>query len=158
MINKNLSKAAAESFVVYCLSRRGWWVINANSGVQNMPNVDLVAMKDKVNINIQVKARQDKKRVAFSGFREKGELFNSKDGPKANFLVSVLLNPNDIFSATCFILPIKEAERIGQKHRAQWSATLKRDGGTRKGFPIEIYKEKLGDYQNAWSLLDSNTS
>jgi len=31
-INKQLSKAAGESLVVYKLSRRGWLVVNANSG------------------------------------------------------------------------------------------------------------------------------
>ena len=55
-IDKALSKAAGESYVTYKLARKGWMAVNANSGVANMPNVDLIGLRHDKRITIQIKA------------------------------------------------------------------------------------------------------
>jgi Holliday junction resolvase len=79
-LKKQLSKAAGEAIVTYKLSRQGWLVVNANSGIQNISNLDLIAMKGKKRITIQVKAARDKKHIQLAGkFKSDGRYFNTKE-------------------------------------------------------------------------------
>jgi len=95
-LDKQLSKAAGEALVTYKLSRRGWLVVNTNSGVQNMPNFDLIAMKDDRRVTVQVKSGRDKNKVPLSGvYRENGIYFNTKEGPKADVVAFVRLSPDE---------------------------------------------------------------
>ena len=115
-INKQLSKAAGESLVAYKLSRRGWFVVNANSGVQNMPNFDLIAMKDDRRVTIQVKAAKDSHQVPMAGvYREDGQYYNTKDGPKAYVVAMVRLDPKGE-DDDVFFVPAKEANDIAREY------------------------------------------
>ena len=85
-INKALSRAAGESYVAYKLARNGWMAVNANSGVANMPNVDLICLRDKKRIAVQVKSAKADKSIMLAGtYKADGVYFNAKEGPKADF-------------------------------------------------------------------------
>ena len=131
---KQLSKAAGESFVTYRLSRKGWLVINANSGVQNMPNFDLIAMKDDRRVTVQVKTGRDPSHISMAGtYREDGIYFNTKDGPKADVVAFVRLDPSG--KDDVFFVPVRRANTIA-KALANSEAKIKRARGSSLHFPI----------------------
>ncbi len=132
---KQLSKAAGESLVTYRLSRRGWLVVNANSGVQNMPNFDLIAMKDDHRITVQVKTGRHGFQVALAGnYREDGQYFNTKDGPAADVIAFVRLDPNEE-EDDVFFVPVDVANEI-TRQLAEAGAEEKRSRGSSTRFPV----------------------
>ena len=134
-INKQLSKAAGESLVVYKLSRRGWLVVNANSGVQNMPNFALIAMKEDRRVTIQVKAAKSGHQVPMAGiYREDGRYYNNKDGPKADVVAMVRLDPKGE-DDDVFIVPTEEANDIAREY-GDAHAIEKKKRGSSLNFPM----------------------
>lgn len=134
-INKQLSKAAGESLVAYKLSRRGWLVVNANSGVQNMPNFDLIAMKEDRRVTIQVKAAKSGDQIPMAGiYREDGRYYNAKDGPKADVVAMVRLDPKGE-DDDVFFVPIEEANDIAREY-GDAHAIHKRERGSSLNFPM----------------------
>lgn len=149
------SKAAGEALACYKLARRGWLPVNVNSGVSNMPNLDLIAFKGKRQVTIQVKAAVGKGWTMFSGrAKPEGGYFNTKPGPKAEFAVCIRLEPESD-EAVCYVMPIKTAERLSRQLVREHMKKPKRDGGARElNFPVWIKDTKLAKWREAWHLLD----
>lgn len=157
-LSSSAIKAIGERLVSNELTFRGWTVINANAGEQNAPNIDLIALNKKNRITIQVKcstAKSHKDQHFFGYSGSKGKLFNTKDGPEADFIVSIYVHSPCQYS--CLVLPTKTAERACQKHREYWQDNPKRDGGKRsENFPIFLNLKKddsLEKYADAWELI-----
>ena len=158
---KQLSRAAGEALVVYRLARRGWRAVNANAGFSNMPNLDLIALKEERRITIQVKGATADDNVPLAGsYRPDGRYFNAKEGPPADFVVAVQLHrPAKAelmgLGEACFVLPVDEANRIAREFGEARVRKLKRDGSARSpNFPIWIHASELTQYREAWQLLD----
>lgn len=156
-IAKALSRSAGEAYVAYMLARHGWLAVNANGG-SNMPNVDIVALKGNKRITLQVKAAKADKSIPLAGtFKPDGKYFNTKDGPKADFVVAVML-PRDVkIAPACYIFPAKSANRIANKIGRSIAGKPKRDGSKKSlTFPIWL-KGKDRDYAEkftvAWDKL-----
>jgi hypothetical protein len=139
----SLTKAICENLVIIELLRHGWHAVNLNT-VNNTPNADLIAIKGKKRITIQVKGmdgNEDKTfrhHIAFSrtckGYLIDGEpFFNSKIPSsiqvRADYFVGVTQAKN--VAATFLILPIREAERTARSIAKWWYAVPKRNGGRR---------------------------
>lgn len=147
---KQLSKAAGESYVVYQLARHCWHAAIANAGSAIMPNVDIIAFKGERRITLQVKATRADKAVPLAGMHQPdGHYFNSKDGPKADFIVCVILHRGSDDS-TCCILPVGLAGSLARKFGDERMASPKRDGRQRSAkFPICIRTSELVHYCEA---------
>lgn len=159
--------AIGESIVISELLWRGWAPTNLNQIVSNTPNADILAIKDNKKVSLQVKTSGPNSKSMLqvgNGFKEK--VFNSKEGPVADFIVFVrTFAPRDY---ECYIVPTDEAERVAQITMHDWMNTKKRDGSERTtNFPICIrfepnrnrpnvsnYKEKWSKYIDAWYLLE----
>jgi hypothetical protein len=137
VINKLLSKAAGESLVAYKLSRRGWLVVNANSGVQNMPNFDLIAMKEDRRVTVQVKTAKSPHSVSMAGvYREDGQYYNTKDGPTADVVSLVRLDPTGE-DDDVFFLSAKKANYIAREY-GEARSIGKRKRGSSLNFPMWV--------------------
>ena len=159
--------ALGESIAVTELLWNGWAPANLNQTISNSPNVDLLAIKENTKVSIQVKTSgENSKNMLQVGNGVKDKIFNTKEGPKADFIVFVrILN---IYEHECYVVPVKEAERVAQLTMHDWINTNKRDGSKREGnFPLCIrfepnknrldvsnYKEKWSKYLSAWHLLE----
>lgn len=155
--------AIGESIVITELLWQGWSPVNLNGIIRQAPNVDILAAKGTQQIAIQVKtAGLNSKSMLQLGYKTDGSVFNSKDGPVADYVVFVrLLGHRD---HECYVVPVAEAERVASETAADWSATLKRDGALReKNFPrcirfepnknrpsVSNYKEKWAQYRGVW--------
>ena len=60
----NVTKAICENLVIIELLRRGWHVVNLNA-INNTANADLIAIKGKRRITIQVKGMDGNKDKSF---------------------------------------------------------------------------------------------
>ncbi len=164
-LTPNAVKAIGERIVANELTYRGWLAVNTNSGEENSPNIDIIALKDGKRVTIQVKSTNAKcKNHSYHLGRyqkDDGECyFNTKAGVKADFVVAVyLFSPNNY---SCLITPIKEAESMCQQHGAYWANKPKKDGAQRStNFPIYIeaknaanYGLVIDAYVDAWELLE----
>lgn len=131
---KQLSKAAGEAIVVYKLSRQGWLVVNANSGIQNIPNFDLIAMKGKRNLRIQVKAARGNSHVPLAGkYKLEGRYFNTKKGERADVVAFVALGTDDRYNI--FFVPVNIANRLTRK-LGDGEAKQKKKRGSSLNFPL----------------------
>ena len=159
-IDKALSKAAGESYVTYKLARNGWMAVNANSGVANMPNLDLIGLRHDKRITIQIKAAKADKSIPLAGsYKADGVYFNTKEGPKADFVVSVMIPRDGAASPTCYVFPVDVANRLAQEYGDNWAKVPKRDGTKRSTtFPIWLKGDATSlatNYREAWGLLDT---
>lgn len=158
--------AIGERLVETELLWHNWAPVNLNQAVRQAPNVDILAAKGKHQIAIQIKtAGPNSKSMLQLGYGGDDGIFNTKEGPAANFIVFVRLlgKGNHEF----YVVPVEEAERVARDTWQDWKKTLKRDGSTRKNAPVVIrfepnknrpgvsnYKEKWAQYRDAWELLD----
>lgn len=157
-IAKALSRAAGEAYVSYSLARFGWLAVNTNVGL-NMPNVDIVALKGKRLITIQVKAAKADKSVPLAGsFKADGTYFNSKIGPQADFVVAVAIPRKIEVVPVCYVFPVKAANKLAKKIGNRIAHTKKRDGSQRsQTFPIWLKgkdRSLADDFRNKWEVLD----
>lgn len=152
-IKKILVAPAGEALVTYQLSKEGWFVINANGGVNNMPNFDLMAMNDKQQIvSIQVKSSTTNDANVGSMTGKKIKTINDREGaPKADIVAFVKLCENDDeirYVSAEKIIPIirKYACAYGPKRK--------------KTFPLNIpvwgdgKRLKLDARKKAWKDID----
>lgn len=158
-IDKALSKAAGESYVTYRLAREGWLAVNANSGVANMPNVDLIALKGDKRVTIQIKSAKANRAIPLAGnYKPDGVYFNAKTGPKADFVIAALIHRDKVATPTCYVFPVAVANKVAQTHGRELADTPKRDGSVRSmTFPIWLKGDAVlavADYGEAWGLLD----
>ena len=161
--SSNAIKAIGERIVANELTFRGWIAVNVNSGEENAPNIDLIALKNHKRITIQVKttSAQSHKDQFFLGYhRENGSYFNEKAGPKADFLACVYIHSPKNYS--CLVIPISKAEKLCINHGLYWVNKPKRNGDVRSPkFPVFVgvkhskeYKFPVQDYVDAWHQLD----
>ena len=162
-LSSNAVKAVGERIVANELTFRGWLVVNANSGEENSPNIDLIALKDDERVTIQVKtsgARSHKDQHFMGYYREEGSYFNTKPGPTCDFVVSVYVYAPSRYS--CLVLAVGDAERMCKLHGDNWINVPKKDGERRSpNFRIHLGVERSGKYGleissfiDAWHLLE----
>jgi hypothetical protein len=159
--------AIGEKLVEVALLQNNWAPVNLNNSIRHAPNVDILAAKGNRQVAIQVKtAGPNSKSMLSLGYGQNDSVFNTKPGPRANFIVFVrLLSVKD---HELYIVPVEEAERAARENYRDWANTLKRDGSKREdNFPNAIrfelnrnrpdvsnYREKWAHYRDAWHLLD----
>jgi Holliday junction resolvase-like predicted endonuclease len=141
-MSNNITKAICENLVINELLRKGWHVVNLNA-INNTPNADLIAIKNKNRITIQVKGmdgNEDKSfrhhvtfsRVCTEYLDHQIPFFNAKKSPvKADYFVGVTQTKDG--RATFLVMPVREAERVARKIASWWGAVPKRDGSKRSG-------------------------
>ena len=161
-LSSTATAAIGERIVANELTFRGFLAVNANSGEENFPNLDLIALKGGQRSTIQVKASNassHKGQYRLGQYRETGDYFNRKTGPKADVIIAVYLYSPIKYS--CLILPVKDAERVCRQHGARWMNTPKRNGQKRSpNFPIFVRPDRSDDYGldiqpfiDAWHLI-----
>ena len=162
-LSSNAIKALGERIVSNELTYRSWLAVNTNSGEENSPNIDLIALKDEKRVTVQVKstrAASHRGQYFFGYYREEGAYFNTKKGPKADFVVAVYVDsPADY---TCLILPADEAERMCHQHGTHWIHVPKKNGERRSpNFPIYLdvkrsaaYGLDIQPFVDAWHLIE----
>lgn len=85
--------AIGESTVITQLLWHGWAPANLNAVIRNAPNVDILAAKNDTTIAIQVKASgPTSKNMLRLGHSSNHIVFNTKNGPRADFIVFVRLS------------------------------------------------------------------
>ena len=127
--------AIGERIVANELTFRGFLAVNANSGEENSPNCDLIALKDGQRRTIQVtatNASSHKVQYFLGYYKEVGHHFNTKTGPKADVVIAVYLY--SLVNYSCLILPIKDAGRVCRQHGAHpafsiWCLTSRPSSG-----------------------------
>ena len=144
--NNSRSKAIGERIIANELTYKGWLVVNANSGEQNAPNLDLIAIKDNKRITIQVKSSDGGNLFLLGwGFNENKKYFNTKNGPKTDFIATVIIEAPSKYKY--LILPVKKAEEIAKKCGEIYSNKPKKNGEKRSNiFPINISINDLKKY------------
>ena len=165
------------------LARLGWHPVRLDTA-QMASNADLLAIRGKKRVSLQVKTTDAKKRHSHSdwlGFgyatgylRDKSKIFNSKPSPIiADIVVAVSYAPN---ASEFFVLPVAFAEKLCQAHANYWFKVpaKKRDAGGKLGersaaFPLYLCFKKsptahkehheqvmrnLHEFAGCWGLLD----
>jgi len=166
-MDKRASGAIGENIALNELLWRGWAPVNANFGLRNTPNIDIIAAKGKKHVSLQIKASTDTANdIIEVGRGNKKKFFNSKDGPLAQFVV--FLKIWSLKDYECYVVPVDIAEKeIARCYRA-WYKTPKRSGEQRsENFPASLYlannknrpketgfRDKWKKYKDAWDLLD----
>lgn len=169
MSQNMLIGAIGENTVLTELLWHGWAPVNLNQLVKQAPNVDILAAKGHHKVALQIKTAGPKSRSMLQlGYKTGTSIFNSKDGPQADFIIFIrLFNMRDY---ECYVVPVDEAERVASETMTDWIKTPKQDGAKRdKNFPacirfepnknrlhVSNYKEKWIDYLDAWHLLEQN--
>ena len=162
-LSSNAIKALGERIVANELTFRGWLAVNTNSGEENSPNIDLIALKGEKRITIQVKtsgARSHKGQHFMGYYKEEGRYFNTKDGPSCDFVVAVYVYSPDSYS--CLVLPVDDAEEVCRQHGKYWMNVPKKNGERRSpNFPVYLGKHRSSKYGlditpfvDAWDLID----
>jgi hypothetical protein len=143
--NNSRSKAIGERIIANELTYRDWLVVNANSGEQNAPNLDLIAIKDNKRITIQVKSCDGGNLFLLGwGFNKDKKYFNTRVGPKADFIATVIIETPSKYKY--LILPVKKAEEIAREYGKFYSDKPKKNGDKRSDiFPININIDSLKD-------------
>ena len=176
----NVTKAICENLVIIELLRQGWHVVNLNA-INNTPNADLIAIKGKRRVTIQVKGMDGNEDKSFrhhvtfarscADYLENGiPFFNSKEGAvRADYFVGVT-QARDI-AATFVVMPIQKAERMARKLAKGWydvpllkggrrspnfaSMVAIRPEGTNPQRPASQRNyEAVRPFINAWKLLE----
>ena len=158
-----LSGQIGENLVVAELGRRG---IIATAFAGNVPEIDILAYKDKRSIPIQVKALKD------GSLRTRADYYlNIHFDGKTQ---TVLGKREDINRDLTFII-VKVGERLGedvfyicdqgiiQDHVfEEHSSFLKKHGGIRPknpfSFDCSVHLKNLGEFVNKWELVESKLS
>jgi hypothetical protein len=162
MPSKNSTKAIGERIVANEMTFAGWLVVNTNSGEENSPNFDLIGLKGDLRVTVQVKATRsksgDEESFHFGRYRADAVYFNSKDGPKCDFVVAVNFSSPKVYN--CLVMDTGRANNIADKHAKGWWNTPKKDGGQRKPFPVYVSIKDNPDHAartnlNSWELLEA---
>ncbi len=149
----------AEVLVELELLRRGWHVERLD-GASKAVNGDLIAVKERLRVVVQVKGALSSKRPSFghsTGFLTKGKPFFNGGNPTvvADFLVTVCGSAE---KPMFHVFEITHAERIAQSRARSWFDTPTKGGRQRSpNFPLSLH---LSDdvavaAQNAWHLLET---
>lgn len=162
--------AIGEKLIELGLLWNGWAPANLNQSVKNAPNVDLLAAKGNKTVSLQIKTSGPNSQSMLQlGYKSEKGVFNTKDGPKAEFIIFVRLFDKEQYEI--YVVPFEEAERVATQTYLDWKKTPKKDGSKRKRSPAVIrftpnrnrpdvsnYQEKWSHYKDAWHLLDKSAS
>ena len=162
--------AIGEKLVELSLLWNGWVPANLNQSVRNAPNIDILAAKDNQTVSIQIKTSGPNSQSMLQlGYKSANGVFNTKNGPKAEFIIFVRLFDKEEYEI--YIVPFEEAERVAMQTYLDWKKTPKIDGTKRKRYPAVIrftpnrnrpdvsnYQEKWAHYKDAWHILDKSAS
>jgi hypothetical protein len=167
-----------ELAVEMALVRNGWHTVRLDTA-RMASNADLLAIKGKKRISIQVKTTNAFKNHSHSkslGFgystsylRDGKSIFNSKESPLiADVVIGVSYHPTN---TRFIVMPVAFAERLCKRHCDWWASipTRTKTGKRSDSFPIyvcfshtprahfkehERAKRNLAHYENAWRILE----
>jgi hypothetical protein len=128
------------------LARKGWHPIRLDTA-RMAPNIDLLAIKGRNRVAIQVKTTAAESHshsdCLFFGYatgylRKKAKIFNAKDGP---LIADVIVGVSYQEKGTRFVvMPVAFAEALCCRACDYWSAVPTRKGGARSAsFPIYLF-------------------
>ncbi|MDE2383523.1 MAG: hypothetical protein KGO53_02800 [Alphaproteobacteria bacterium] len=153
--------AIGEELVKYNLLARDWDVINLNAVGNNRPNADLLAVKGKHVVRIQVKTSKYRDAVQLGWIGEEGSNVNSKIGEPADFFALVGHEaPNNY---TIVIVPASHMKDWESRNRTAHAAhgRMKNPGyvyfgdRTRKTkFEINQSGAEFAEFVDAWHILE----
>ena len=165
-----------ELLVEQKLLEQGWHPVRLDTAQMMAANADLLAIKGKHRISLQVKTTNAKSGHSFShslsfgyatGYLRNGEsIFNSKPGP---LWADVIVGVHYDFLPRFFVLPVALAEKLCRCHCDYFYSVPKRNTTKRSpSFPIylrllgtatahsrqhEKIKNNLLAFENRWDLL-----
>jgi hypothetical protein len=165
--------SAGELIVQARLLVRGWTTGNVNTGgMVNAPAIDLLAMKGSRKIAIAVKTTgHGAPNVQWQAKPGWTTLFKGDERP--DFVVFVwFTSPEALDDCRVFVVPAKVVDADVHKSHLHWYKFPKRDGSpvADKGYVViswtgndternisRGFADKWAEYENAWSLLDSQS-
>jgi hypothetical protein len=161
--SKKLSGQIGENLVVAELGRRG---IIATAFAGNVPEIDILAFRDKKSIPIQVKALKE------GSLRTKADYYLNieLDGK-----TQTILGKNGDINRDLIFIIVKLADHLGedvfyicdqgiiQDHVfEEHSSFLKKHGGIRPknpfSFDCSVHLKNLGEFVDKWELVESKLS
>ena len=138
MPNKQLTGVAGELFVAYKLIKEGWFVVNANCAIRNMPNFDLIALKNKYRVTIQVKASNTGDFPLGQYQPNKKKFVNTKSDPLADVVAFVKLFPEGKHEHDRLLfVSANKVNKIAKKYGDAYLAE-KRESHAKIEFPLSI--------------------
>jgi predicted neuraminidase len=132
-MNPQITGAAGEYFVAAELSLRGWI---ATLTLKNTPGIDILAVRNRRSITLQVKTRSPNNKT---GWR----LSRRDEIPNADWVVLVDLTPE---TPDYWIIPGRRLAGWVIRNHQEWLATLDRHGQKHKDSAIRQIK---------WSALEA---
>ena len=140
------------------LLKRGWHVERLD-GASKAVNGDLISIKGRRRVVIQVKSALSWQRPNFGHAgpfltNKKKSLFNSGNATIfADVLVTVCGKEEQHFH----VFKVEDAEEIGKKKAKEWFKTPKKDGAKRSpNFPISfsLTDPEIEPHADAWDILE----
>lgn len=153
--------AIGEELIKYHLLARGWDVINLNLIGNNRPNADLLAVKGKHVVRIQVKTSQYGDWVQLGWIEEGRSNINNKIGEPADFFAMVGHRAPGDYSI--HIIPARYLKDWEQRNlQAHAEHGRKKNPGylyfgnkdRKTKFDINKTGEEFAPYRDAWHLLE----
>lgn len=139
------------------LTARGWHVERLD-GSSKAANGDLIALKGRYRVVIQVRTNGTQPGRAFlgyaGGYLTKGlSFFNGKEAAiESDFLVSVTGGHR---AARFFVFTVHEAESLARADATAWADVPTKAGPKRSvNFPVSPRVETLVDYEDRWEKLE----
>lgn len=174
LLDNRMVGRLGELLVENKLLELGWHIVRLDTGQMLASNADLLAIKERDRVSLQVKTTNVGHSFSHSlgfgyatGYLLSGKpIFNSKPGPlSADVIVGVSYGPSPKF----VVLPVALAEKLCRCHCDYFYSVPKRNGKKRSAsFPIylrlsgqardhsrqhEKIKNNLLDFENRWDLL-----
>lgn len=155
--SRNTNGRIGELLVELELTKRGWHVERLD-GSSKAVNGDLVAIRGRSRIVIQVKTNGTQKQRAYLGhagnyLSGRGNFFNGKQAViSADFVVCV---SNPLGKPVFHIFTVEDAENHARNHAAEWIEVPTQKGTKRSiNFPVSPKHEEITKYHDAWETLD----
>jgi hypothetical protein len=166
--------SAGELIVQARLLVRGWTTGNVNTGgMMNAPAIDLLAMKGSRKIAVAVKTTGHRAPSVQWQVKPGGWTTLFKGDERPDFVVFVwFTNPDALDDCRVFVVPAQVVDADVLQAYLHWHNFPKRDGSpvADKGYVViswtgndterdisRGFAEKWAKYENAWSLLDSQS-
>lgn len=156
--------AVGEELTKYHLLVRGWDVINLNLIGNNKPNADILAVKGKHAIRLQVKTSRYRDWVQLGWISEGKTNINGRIGDKADFFVMIgHPSPSDCSIHVIPVNYLKDWENrclkahleIGRKKNSGYVYFGEKERNT--SFDINRSGIEFAKFRDAWHLLDPST-
>jgi hypothetical protein len=139
------------------LTARGWHVERLD-GSSKAANGDLIAIKGRQRLVVQVKTNGTQPGRAFLGYagpflNDGRNFFNGKDAPiESDIVVSVT---GGIRDPKFFVFKVAEAEAYARRDAIQWADVPTREDKPRSvNFPVSPRVTDLGEFRDRWDKLE----